>query len=231
MNPAPGLCGQPITGIDQAVAPLAGAGQSEELGYYRGYPKLIHRIFLVWKGRSPEIPEAWSENDRLCREKTPDFKHIIWYDEMVLAFLSDHYPWFLPTYQAYSYDVMRVDAAKYFLLYHYGGIYLDLDERCVRDIKTLIDLIPQGYGMAFPQGNPAGISNNVFMAKACHNFLNYVISRMSYDNQWYALPYITIMFSSGPWFLSFKYNEYLNMVQTTSDEPIYVFSSAYVIDL
>ena len=225
----PGLCSQPTPGIDLAVPPVAGVGESEDLGLYRGYPRLIHRIFLVWKGQNPKIPDAWSENVRICREKTPDFKHIIWDDNMVLKFFSEHYPWFLPTYKTYSYDVMRVDAAKYFLLYHYGGIYLDLDERCVSDIKNLIDLMPQGYGMAIPQGNPSGLSNAVFMAKACHNFLGYVISRMQQDNIWYGIPYVTIMFSSGPRFLSFKYDEYLDMVQTINDEPIYVFPTAYVI--
>ena len=225
----PGLCGRPTTGIDPAVPSAVNTGGSVEYGLYHSYPRLIHRIFLVWKGHSPKMPKAWSENDRLCREKTPDFKHIIWDDDMVLSFFSEHYSWFLPTYKAYIYDVMRVDAAKYFLLYHYGGIYLDLDERCVSDIKNLIDLMPQNYGMAIPQGNPAGLSNAVFMAKACHNFLGYVISRMQQDNIWYGIPYITIMLSSGPTFLSFKYKEYLNMVQTKNDEPIYVFPTEYVI--
>ena len=225
----PGLCGHPTPGIDLSIPPRADDGKPEEAGLYRGYPRLIHRIFLVWKGQSAEIPEAWSENDRLCRQLTPDFRHIIWNDEMVLAFFSEHYPWFLPTYQSYSYDVMRVDAAKYFLLYHYGGIYLDLDERCVTDIKKLVDLMPQGYGMAVPQGNPSGLSNAVFMAKACHSFLSYVISRMRHDNTWYGIPYATIMFSTGPRFLSFKYQEYLDLVQTMNDQPIYVFPTDYVI--
>ena len=224
-----GLCGRATPGVDLTLSPVDGAGESEELGHYHGYPRLIHRLFLVWKGKSPEIPEAWSENDRICREKTPDFKHIIWDDKMVLAFFSEHYPWFLATYRAYDYDVMRVDAAKYFILYHYGGIYLDLDERCVQDIKKLIDLVPQGYGMAFPESNPSGLSNPVFMAKICHSFLSYVISRMQQDNLWYGIPYITVMLSSGPTFLTVKYHEYLDMVQTIYDEPIYVFSSDYVL--
>lgn len=38
-----------------------------------------------------------------------------------------HYPWFLPTYVAYPYSIQRVDVLRYFLLHHYGGIYIDLD--------------------------------------------------------------------------------------------------------
>ena len=30
-------------------------------------------------------------------------------------------------YDRYKYPVQRVDAARYFLMLHYGGIYMDLD--------------------------------------------------------------------------------------------------------
>jgi hypothetical protein len=33
----------------------------------------------------------------------------------------------LKTYDGYRFPVQRVDAVRYFLLLHYGGIYLDLD--------------------------------------------------------------------------------------------------------
>ena len=46
------------------------------------------------------------------------------------AFLKQHYPWFLPTYDGYTQEMMRIDAIRYFLMFHYGGIYLDIDMSC-----------------------------------------------------------------------------------------------------
>jgi mannosyltransferase OCH1-like enzyme len=37
------------------------------------------------------------------------------------------YPWFLDTYDGYPYPVQRTDAIRYFLIRHFGGVYIDLD--------------------------------------------------------------------------------------------------------
>ena len=36
-------------------------------------------------------------------------------------------PEFLPSYDAYKYPIQRADAVRYYILKHYGGIYVDLD--------------------------------------------------------------------------------------------------------
>ncbi len=45
-------------------------------------------------------------------------------------FIADHYPWFLHMYDNYSQEIMRINAARYFIVYHYGGMYLDIDMEC-----------------------------------------------------------------------------------------------------
>ena len=42
-------------------------------------------------------------------------------------FIAKEYNWFLETYDAYPYPIQRADALRYFVVYHYGGIYADLD--------------------------------------------------------------------------------------------------------
>jgi hypothetical protein len=51
----------------------------------------------------------------------------LWTEKASREFIEKEYPWFLQTYDVYRYPVQRVDAVRYFLLLHYGGIYLDLD--------------------------------------------------------------------------------------------------------
>lgn len=38
------------------------------------------------------------------------------------------YPWFLETFDGYPYPIQRADAIRYFVLHHFGGIYIDLDD-------------------------------------------------------------------------------------------------------
>ena len=48
---------------------------------------------------------------------------------------SCRYEWFLETWDAYPYNIERADAIRYFVLHHYGGIYLDLDD--VRILRSV----------------------------------------------------------------------------------------------
>ena len=56
------------------------------------------------------------------------------------AFMKDHYPWMLPLYDSYDENIKRADAVRYFLLYHYGGVYADTDFRCLRSFEELYAL-------------------------------------------------------------------------------------------
>lgn len=38
------------------------------------------------------------------------------------------YPWFLETFDGYEFPIQRADAIRYFVLAHFGGIYIDLDD-------------------------------------------------------------------------------------------------------
>jgi hypothetical protein len=62
----------------------------------------------------------------------------LWTDADNRALIQQHYAWFLPIYDNYPEAIMRVDAARYFILYHHGGVYVDLDFECLRPIETLL---------------------------------------------------------------------------------------------
>jgi mannosyltransferase OCH1-like enzyme len=51
----------------------------------------------------------------------------LWTEKASRDFIETEYPWFLNAYDGYRYPVQRVDAVRYFLMLHYGGIYMDLD--------------------------------------------------------------------------------------------------------
>merc|ERR1712038_599126 len=96
-------------------------------------PRHFHQL---WKSR--EIPEKWQKRHNHCRELNPDYQFTLWSDDDIEEFIAKKYPWFLFTYQNYPYQISRPDAARYFILHHYGGVYLDLDMECKVPFKNLI---------------------------------------------------------------------------------------------
>jgi mannosyltransferase OCH1-like enzyme len=143
-------------------------------------------------------------------------------DVSIREFIVTDYPWFISTFDSYRHNIQRVDAGRYFILYHFGGVYLDCDVGC----RTQIGFFRyQGYKALFPVTSPIGVSNDVMFATAKHPFFSFVIHQLErytthlirlfcvktclngsfcairYNSNW-IFKYPTVMFSTGPAFLS-----------------------------
>lgn len=128
---------------------------------------------------------------------------MLWTDASSREFIAEHYSWFLDTFDGYTYPIQRADAIRYFILYHYGGIYLDLDIGCLRPLDPLLT-----YPVILPKTIPVGVSNDLIFAEARHPFMEQTIhGLMGFDHSW-VLNYPTVMFSTGPMFLSAQYGLY-----------------------
>lgn len=125
---------------------------------------------------------------------------MLWTDASSREFIANEYPWFLDTFDGYTYPIQRADAIRYFVLYHFGGVYIDLDIGCT---KRLDPLLP--YNIILPRTKPVGVSNDLMFAEKKHPFMAQTIHNLiSWDYSW-VLNYPTVMFSTGPMFLSFQY--------------------------
>ena len=57
-----------------------------------------------------------------------DYEYKLWTDAGSREFIATEYPWFLDSFDNYDYPIQRADAIRYFVLAHFGGIYIDLDD-------------------------------------------------------------------------------------------------------
>jgi mannosyltransferase OCH1-like enzyme len=95
------------------------------------------RIFQTWKSKTI-IPQNMAYWQSTWLEYNPKYIYDFWDDADNRAFIAEHYAWFLPQYDAYNQTIKRVDAIRYFYLYHYGGIYADMDFECLRSFEDLL---------------------------------------------------------------------------------------------
>jgi mannosyltransferase OCH1-like enzyme len=167
-------------------------------------PKIIHQTY-----KTEEIPERWEPLQKSCKEGNADYEYILWTDASAEQFIRDNYAWFLDTYLSYPYTIMRADVIRYFALYHYGGIYIDLDCGCEQSLDTLLTF-PSWYRKT----DPTGISNDVIGSMKNHPFLKYVIDNLKKYNRNWIISYLTVMYSTGPLMLSVLWKKYLS-----SDHP------------
>ena len=88
-------------------------------------PKIIHQ---QWK--TDKVPEGVFTKWHLKFKDLfpePEFKHVLWTDATARELIAKEFPFFLKTYDSYEFGIQRADAARYFILYRYGGLYADLD--------------------------------------------------------------------------------------------------------
>lgn len=104
-------------------------------------PKIIHQTY-----KNDSIPEVWQGPQQGCLDLHPDYEYKLWTDKKSREFIAaeyahvrqtfttcrltdaHRYPWFLETFDGYPYPIQRADAIRYFVLHHFGGIYIDLDD-------------------------------------------------------------------------------------------------------
>ena len=175
-------------------------------------PRHIHQIWIS-SIENREISEPFRKAARICRDLHPDYTYSLWTHQTLLPWLENEYHWFVPLYLSYRYDMQRIDAMKYFLLYHFGGIYLDLDVKCnVPDLLTA--MVPANRtenepDIIFHMGEE-GISANtdIVASKPYHPLFKRAMLRLKAANRWFYLYHLTIILSAGPTFLYGIYRQY-----------------------
>ncbi|KAG5982732.1 hypothetical protein E4U55_001450 [Claviceps digitariae] len=172
-------------------------------------PRIIHQTF-----KSDIIPDEWRTSHKTCLIHNPEgnWSHILWTDDTARDFIRDFYPSFLATYDGYPYNIQRVDSFRYFVLYYYGGIYLDLDVGCEKDLSPLLT-----QHAFFAKTEPHGVSNDVMGIERGHPIFDTLVVSLKENNYRRGTKYPTVMMSTGPMFVT---KLLLNFLKSRSHEKV-----------
>lgn len=170
-------------------------------------PTILHQ---TWK--TSDVPEHWRAFARSWQQMHPEWEYRLWTDEDNRAFVAEHYPSFLSTFDAYTYGIQRADAVRYCLLHHFGGVYVDLDVECLQPVDALFAdggffavLEPEEQSRRL--GQPALLSNALMASSPGHLLLEAVIARMI-AGQRPGLLHRDVLETTGPLMLDAVYRAY-----------------------
>jgi hypothetical protein len=119
-------------------------------------PKIIHQ---TWKDKHlpPILYNLVSENMKFL--KSNGYELMFWTDDMILELINKEYPHFYNIYKFARTGVQRGDIARILLVYHYGGIYIDLDVLILRDFSEILDMNSDKLYISF---EPSGQTNMLY---------------------------------------------------------------------
>lgn len=99
-------------------------------------PHVIHQIWYQGQSNVPEKYIKWQTQWKLSHSQ---YEYILWEETMIKELLKNHYPWFYDSWMALPKMIQKIDTAKWFILHHQGGVYIDMDIESIKDITPLLD--------------------------------------------------------------------------------------------
>ncbi len=105
--------------------------------------KIIHQ---TWK--SYLLPKNMDFCVNSWKIKNLDYKYYLWSDEDICNFVTEYYPQYLNLLNNAKLGIQKADIFRILALYHYGGIYVDIDFECLLPIdlwKLKYDKINLSY--------------------------------------------------------------------------------------
>jgi mannosyltransferase OCH1-like enzyme len=184
--------------------------------------KIIHQ---TWK--TADIPEKYSAFVESWKRDYPDYEYRLWTDEDNRQLIKNKYPWFLKTYDNYPHNIQRVDAARYFILYTFGGIYVDLDFKSFKSIEDKIGDVDICFALESDEHckmhKKEKIISNAWMASVSgHYFFKMIIDSLErYKKR-------GVLDSTGPFFLNRIYHKYHDKTQIKLLPAKYYFPLSYL---
>ncbi len=117
-------------------------------------PRIVHHI-------APKDKDRWHPIWDACypswEKQFPEFEHKLWSDEEDIDNLvKQHFPDQWEMYSSFPTHIMKIDFARFCILYEYGGIYADMDVFCYKnfydELSEDFHIVEAPYGEKWMNG-------------------------------------------------------------------------------
>jgi mannosyltransferase OCH1-like enzyme len=176
-------------------------------------PKIVHQIYWNFHVKNGSMPTSWQKLSEDCRNtyENAGWKYCLWGKKESDHFITNNFPWMRRKW-LFSTNIEKVDILRYAIMYIHGGMYLDLDTKCVNlYTPNQADIILGGTALAkIPiLSSFYGINNNILLSVPNHPFWLHVLHRINIYNISDIWPsFIRIGMYTGPYCLQYVYDNY-----------------------
>ncbi|XP_053407481.1 uncharacterized protein LOC128559535 [Mercenaria mercenaria] len=147
-------------------------------------PHIMHFIFITGINGKRGIPSIYKQNVLSFLHFNPNWTYYFWSDVSARELIATRQPDLLSIYDNKPDVVFKANALRYVLLYEFGGVYVDLDIKCMRPLdratmKYACILTPEPFEhSAILYKMPYFFSNAVMLCRPKHPFFKQVIESL-----------------------------------------------------
>lgn len=144
----------------------------------RGTEKIPYIIHYMWISKEDpfenvQIPEKCNKYLQTWLENNKNFKFVYWSGKDILDLIGNYFPQYLNFYIELEPNICKCDFVRFVVVAVYGGMYIDLDFYCRRNISDL--LTGDSYFLYEPEDKhntkQQHICNGIFAAAKNNTFV------------------------------------------------------------
>lgn len=129
--------------------------------------KNIHQIYWDFNKTNKDMPNEWKLISKSWKKNHPTWSYSLWDDKMCYNLIKNDYPWFLETYKNYKHEIQRCDSVRPFILHKFGGIYADMDYKCLKPFDDIF----KKKSIYFIESPYSGVTNALFASNKGNKIL------------------------------------------------------------
>lgn len=106
-------------------------------------PKIIHQIWFDFENSNATLSKENLEIIHATQKQAldDDVEYKMWHLSDAIQFIETHYPYLTHFFKTnMRFNIVKCDFFRYLLIYHFGGVYLDLDFALVQPIAHFLRL-------------------------------------------------------------------------------------------
>jgi len=94
-------------------------------------PKITHQIWMQgWEN----LPSKFVENSELLEKLNPNWQHNKWNELQLYQLCCEINPVWAECFNNFRYMIQKVDFGRYVVLYFFGGVSVDCDQKSIRSL-------------------------------------------------------------------------------------------------
>jgi mannosyltransferase OCH1-like enzyme len=92
-------------------------------------PKIIHQTY-----KDNNLPEIYKICQNQIKKLCKNYQYNFYTDDDMNLFIKETFPEYYECFNSLPRKIMKIDMFRYFLMYKYGGWYLDMDYYLVKSL-------------------------------------------------------------------------------------------------
>jgi mannosyltransferase OCH1-like enzyme len=102
--------------------------------YVQKIPKIIWQTMKT--NRLPIFMKSYTDT---WINLNPEYEYRFYDDNDIIDFLKTDFPGYLEGYSGLKYGASKADLWRYLIIYKYGGVYADIDSKCIHPLCEWVD--------------------------------------------------------------------------------------------